>query len=110
MADMPINLGLDRRYVRRRQRGRVGEIEPQPIGGDQAPLLRHMPAQAVPQRGMKQVRRRVIGPHRSAPLDIHKLLYRIACFYGSRNDLDMKRVKLAERFRHILNNGLQPID
>ena len=98
MADMPINLGLDRRYVRRRQRGRVGEIEPQPIGRDQAPLLRHMPAQAVPQRGMKQVRRRVIGPHRSAPLDIHKLLYRIARLDAPRNDLHMKRVELPQRF------------
>ena len=67
VADAGIDLCLDRRDVVLGQRLRMAEIEAQAVRGDQRAFLRHMLAEAVPQRLMKQMRDRMIGAQLPPP-------------------------------------------
>ena len=76
-ANFLVHFRLDRRDVLIAQRGWIGEIEPQPLGCDQAAFLRHMAAKAIAQRGVQQMRRAMVGAQAIAPLAIHQHLYAV---------------------------------
>src|SRR5690606_24136676 len=69
-ADLVVDELLDRRELLRLDRLVVREVEAQPIGRDERPLLLHVLAEHAAERGMKQVRRRVVETNRLAPLAV----------------------------------------
>ena len=107
---MGVHLGLDRGDVVGRQRGRVRIIEAQAVGGDEAALLRDVAAEAVAQRGVEQMGRAVVGAGRVAALDIDRLVERVADLERALGDAGAQRVKLAERFRRVLNIAFEAIE
>ena len=52
------------------ERRRLGDVEAQPVGRHQRALLGHVIAKASMERRVQEMSRRVIGPHRRAPLPI----------------------------------------
>src|SRR5690606_4660226 len=60
--DLLVDLALDLAPFLGRERLEVIEVEAQPVGRDERALLPHVRAEARAQRGVQQVRRRVIAP------------------------------------------------
>ena len=70
--DLGIHIGFNQRNLGGAHRFLVGEIEAQPVGRDQRPLLRHMPAEPLAQRLMQQMGGAVIGTNLGAPCCINR--------------------------------------
>ena len=66
LADVGVDLGLDGGELVGRHRLRVGEVEAQPVGGDEAAALGDVVAEGAAQRLVQQVGRRVVGADRAA--------------------------------------------
>src|SRR5438552_3890412 len=69
--DVRVHLFLDARQRRVVDRPVVREVEPQPIGSDHRPLLAYVRTEDLSQRGMHQVRRRVVALDVLAPPLVH---------------------------------------
>src|SRR5690606_1985528 len=85
------------------QRLGMRKVEAEAILRDQATLLRYMPAKAVAERCVQQVRRAVVGANAVAALGIDRKLYRIADLQCPRLELRLMRVQAAERFAGVAN-------
>ena len=106
-ADFGVHFGFNRRNVLGSQSGRLREIETQPVGRDQRALLCHMRAQPVAQRGVEQVRGRMVGADRIAALDVDRQPDGIAHLDRSRLDHRLLRVEPPQRLRSIVDAQLQ---
>ena len=60
----------------------MGEVEAQPIRGDQRPGLAHVRAEGLPQRGLQQVRRGVIAAGGVAGGDVRADVHQHASLQG----------------------------
>jgi hypothetical protein len=69
--DLLVDAILDRAQLLRGQRRAVGEVEAQLVGLDRGARLADVPAQALAQRGVQQVGRRVVALRRPAGRRIH---------------------------------------
>ena len=85
-ADAGVDQLLNRGQLRLVQRFEVGEVEPQPLRLHQRPLLGHMLAQHLAQRGMQQVGRGVVAGDVAAPLGIHPRFQPVAQLQGAGGD------------------------
>ena len=70
LADHRVDLGLDARRSRRRQRRAVAEVEAHPLAVHHLALLRHVRAQHMAQGRVHQVGRRVVGAGARPPLGV----------------------------------------
>src|SRR5439155_1314340 len=66
-----VHLFLDARQGRVVDRPVVSEVEPQPVRGDHGPLLAHVRPEDLAQRGVHQMRRRVVALDVLAPPLVH---------------------------------------
>jgi hypothetical protein len=74
----------------------MAEIEPQPVGGHQRPLLGHVRAQATAKRLVQQMGGRMVRPEGAPPRTIHLHQDRLAAFdRAARDDAEMD-VQIAE--------------
>ena len=102
-ADFGVHLRLDGGDLGRIERFRMREIEAQPLLRDQRAFLCHVIAKMVPQRGMDQMRRRVVRADRIAAFDIDAEVNGITHRYAAAAHLPVMRVKAAERFRRVFD-------
>ena len=93
VADVRVYLALDVGDLLGAQRARVREIEPEAIRRDKTALLRNMLAQPVAKRGVKQMRRRMIGADGVAALGIDGQTHGVADSDAAALDARMMGVK-----------------
>ena len=87
----------------------MGKIETQSIPRNERALLRHVFAQMVPQRGVQQMRCRVIGANLVTPSCVYIKANRITHSDFARSDPPVMGVQSAEGLRGILDGNLQSI-
>ena len=108
-ADFRVHFGLDRGNVLSGQRRRVRKVEPQAVRRDQRALLRHVRTQPAPQRGVQQVRGRVVGADRVAAGDVDIQLHHVANLDRTGLHGAIVGVQPAERLRRVADRDGQAV-
>ena len=86
LANAGVHLVLDPGKIVARDRRRLADIEAQTVGRVEAALLRHMRAEAAPQRLVQQVSAAMIGANGAAPRVIDLGNHRLPDLHGPRLD------------------------
>ena len=76
LADVGVDLGLDRRELVGGHRLGMGEVEAQPVGRDEAAALGDVIAERPAQRLVQQMRGRMVGADRAAAVVVDRQLRR----------------------------------
>ena len=109
-ADMGVDVGLDGLDVLAAQRLGVREVEAEIVGRDEAALLRDMLAEPVAKRRVEQVRRAMVGADLVAAFGVDRLVDGIADRELALLDPGEQRMKLAERFRRVLDLAFEALE
>src|SRR5690606_15529305 len=96
--DLLVDDALDGRALVDGQRLRVREVEAQPIRRDERARLADVRAQHLSQRGVEQVRGRVIAPRSVAHRCVHAGVYRLPFGQCAAGDADAMRTRATRRY------------
>ncbi len=106
---MAVHIGFDLGDAHRLDRRRLGKVEAQAVGRDEAALLRDMQAEPLAQRLVQQVSRRMVGADRAAPPMVDGQAHGIA--HRDIAGLDIKTVgpEAPEMLLRILDRAAQAL-
>ena len=82
------------------------DVEAQPLGRDQRPLLRDVRAEPFPQGGVQQVGGRVIGPDRGPAVMVDNEVHGVADRHLAAFDLELVRPQSTEMLVRIGDGAL----